>query len=166
MKLQKGNDSTLLQNPYKNWWIHCRSIDYFVVKDHKHSVHRNSNATACTQDMLQIVNGINGNYLQIDTEVVLTTLEGWNENNHANVEQNIHNVLNDFCSWKQNSIGNRIRHDTIHLFVRQRYDMYLALAFVGRVCTENNCEVNSFISDSMSDMAFMRWVITWACCMM
>nr|XP_034376437.1 disintegrin and metalloproteinase domain-containing protein 26A-like [Arvicanthis niloticus] len=155
MKLRKINDSILLQNSYENWWTHHRFIEYFVVIDRNQYVYRNGNITACIQDILQIVNGLNGYYLQIDTDIVLTTLSFWNEKNHVNIEQNIHNVLSNFCIWKQKNIGNRIRHDIIHLFVRHRYGKNLALAHVGTVCTPNNCAVNSFISDSMSEMAFI-----------
>ncbi|XP_032775206.1 disintegrin and metalloproteinase domain-containing protein 26A-like [Rattus rattus] len=152
MKLQESNDS---QIPYENWWTHHRFIEYFAVIDHKRYVHRNNNTTTCIQDMLQMVNGLNGYYLQIDTDVVLTTLEVWNKKNHVNVEQTLHNVLQDFCNWKVNMIGSHVRYDIIHLFVRHDYDMYLGLANVATVCTPDNCAVNSFISSVMSDMAFI-----------
>nr|AAD48843.1 testase 3 [Mus musculus] len=152
-KLQESNAPTLLQIPYENWWTHHRFIEYFVVLDHKQYVHRNNNITTCIQDMLQIVNGVNGYYLQIDTDVVLTTLEVWNEKNYINVELSIFKVLGDFCTWKQNMFGNRIRHDIIHLLVRQGYGLYLGLAYLADVCTPYNCGVSSVLSDVMSDMA-------------
>uniref|UniRef100_A0A8C6G724 A disintegrin and metallopeptidase domain 34 n=1 Tax=Mus spicilegus TaxID=10103 RepID=A0A8C6G724_MUSSI len=155
MKLQESNASTLLQIPYENWWTHHRFIDYFVVIDHKRYVHRNNNTTTCIQDMLQVVNGINGYYLQIQTDVVLTKLEVWSQNNLINVEQEMSKVLGAFCNWKIKTIGKRVRHDIIHLFVRRSYGIYLGLAYVGTVCLTLNCAVNSFLSDSLSDMAFI-----------
>ncbi|XP_052018608.1 disintegrin and metalloproteinase domain-containing protein 26A-like [Apodemus sylvaticus] len=155
MKLQESTAATLLQIPYENWWTHHRFVEYFVVIDNRQYIQRNSNTTTCIQDMLQIVNGINGYYLQIDTDVVLTTLEVWNEKNHVNVQQTIDSVLNDFCEWKRNMIGNHVKYDIIHLFVRRRYGMYLGLANVGAVCTPYNCAINSFVSNVMSDMAFI-----------
>ncbi|XP_076769876.1 disintegrin and metalloproteinase domain-containing protein 26A-like [Arvicanthis niloticus] len=155
IKLQENNDSTLLQLPYENWWTHHRFIDYFVIIDHKRYVHRNNNTTACIQDMLQIVNGINAYYLQIETDVVLTNLEVWSQRNLINVEQDMSPVLGAFCKWKINTIGNRIRHDVIHLFVRRDYGIYLGLANVAAVCMTLNCAVNSFMSDSLLDMAFI-----------
>ncbi|EDL35531.1 mCG114742, partial [Mus musculus] len=152
-KLRERNAPTLLQIPHENWWTHHRFIEYFVVIDHKQYVHRNNNITTCIQDMLQIVNGVNGYYLQIDTDVVLTALEIWNEKNYINVELSIFKVLGDFCTWKQNMFGNRIRHDIIHLLVRQGYGLYLGLAYLADVCTPYNCGVSSFLSDVMSDMA-------------
>ncbi|XP_034376728.1 disintegrin and metalloproteinase domain-containing protein 26A-like [Arvicanthis niloticus] len=155
MKLQESNDSKLLQLPYENWWTHHRFIDYFVVIDHKRYVYRNNNTTKYIQDMLQMVNGVNGYYLQIETDVVLTTLEVWSRKNLINVERDITNVLDNFCNWKINTIDNQIRHDIIHLFVRHGYGVYLGLAHVAAVCTSYNCAVNSFMSDSMSDIAFI-----------
>ncbi|XP_060239198.1 disintegrin and metalloproteinase domain-containing protein 26A-like [Meriones unguiculatus] len=153
MSLREISDSTYFQSQYGDWWLHHKYLEYFVIIDHKRYVHRKGNTTKCLQDILQMVNGINGYYLQIDTEVVLTTLEVWNEKNHVDVERHISNVLGDFCGWKKRNIGNQIRHDIIHLFARQGYGMYLGLAFVGTVCTPDNCAVNSFLSDSMSHMA-------------
>ncbi|CAH6787248.1 disintegrin and metalloproteinase domain-containing protein 26A [Phodopus roborovskii] len=155
MKIQESKDSTLMQSQYENWWTHHKYLEYFVVIDNKRYVHRNNNTTACIHDILQIVNGINGYYLQIDIDVILTTLQVWSKQNHVNVEEDIDKVLTNFCKWKQNNIGNQIRHDIIHLFPRQGYGIYLGLAHVGTVCTPYNCAVNSFMSDSMTDMAFI-----------
>ncbi|XP_028642091.1 disintegrin and metalloproteinase domain-containing protein 26A-like isoform X2 [Grammomys surdaster] len=155
MKLQERVASTLLQIPYENWWTHHRFIDYFVVIDHKRYVYRNNNTTTCLQDMLQIVNGINGYYLQISMDVVLTKLEVWTEQNHINVEQSISNVLRDFSDWKRASVGNEIRYDVIHLFARHGYGISLGLAYVATVCLTLNCAVISFVSDDMLDIAFV-----------
>ncbi|XP_027246824.1 disintegrin and metalloproteinase domain-containing protein 26A-like [Cricetulus griseus] len=155
MKIEESKDSTLMQSHYEGWWTHHKYIEYFVVIDNKRYVYRNNNATACINDILQIVNGINSYYVQIDIDVILTTLQVWSKQNHVNVEGDIGSVLTNFCKWKQTNIGNQIRHDIIHLFPRQGYGMYLGLAYVGAVCTPNNCAVNSFMSDSMIDMAFI-----------
>ncbi|XP_052018617.1 disintegrin and metalloproteinase domain-containing protein 26A-like isoform X2 [Apodemus sylvaticus] len=154
MKLQEST-ATLLQIPYENWWTHHRLIEYFVVIDHNRYVHRNSNKTTCIQDMLQIVNGINAYYLQIETDVVLTKLELWSTKNLVNVEQEIQKVLSAFCNWKINNIGNRVAHDIIHLFVKRGYGIYLGLANIAAVCSLLNCAVNSFVSDSLTDMSFI-----------
>ncbi|XP_013207430.1 disintegrin and metalloproteinase domain-containing protein 26A-like [Microtus ochrogaster] len=154
-KLQENNDDSLMQSQYENWWTHHKYLEYYVVIDNKQYVHRNHNTTACIHDILQMINGINGYYLQIDIEVILTTLQVWSKQNHVDVEGDIYNVLDNFCNWKNKNIGNQIRHDIIHLFPRQGYDMYLGLAHVGTVCRADNCAVNSFMSDSTADMAFI-----------
>ncbi|XP_051025439.1 disintegrin and metalloproteinase domain-containing protein 26A-like [Acomys russatus] len=155
VKLQESSDSILLQNPFENWWTHHKYIEYFVVLDNKRYVHRKNNTTKCLHDILLMVNSINKYYTQIDLEVVLTSLEIWTEKNHVNVEESIFKVLPNFCNWKAKNIGNKIRHDIIHLFARQGYGKYLGLANVATVCSGNNCAVNSFVSDSMSDMGFI-----------
>lgn len=155
MKLQECNDDSLMQSQYENWWTHHKYIEYYVVIDNKQYVHRNHNTTVCIHDILQMVNEINIYYLQIDIEVILTTLQVWSKQNHVDVEGDIYHVLDDFCNWKKKNIVNQIRHDIIHLFPRQGYGMYLGLANVGTVCRANNCAVNSFMSDSMADMAFI-----------
>ncbi|XP_031195484.1 disintegrin and metalloproteinase domain-containing protein 26A-like [Mastomys coucha] len=155
MKLQESNTSTFLQIPYENWWTHHRFVEYFVVIDHKLYVHSTNNTTSSIKDILQVINELNGYYLQIDTDVILTTLQVWNEKDLVNVEQEISNVLEDFCNWKINMIGNHVRHDIIHLFVRRRYGQYIGLSNVGTVCTPYNCAVNSFVSDVISDLAFI-----------
>ncbi|XP_040587907.1 disintegrin and metalloproteinase domain-containing protein 26A-like [Mesocricetus auratus] len=154
-KIQESKDPILMQSQYENWWTHHKYLEYFVVIDNKRYVYRNNNITTCIHDILQIVNGINGYYLQIDIEVILTTLQVWSEQNHINVEENIYSVLNSFCSWKQRNIGNQIRYDIIHLFPRQGYGIYLGLAHLGTLCSRYNCAVNSFASDSIAELAFV-----------
>ncbi|XP_052018847.1 disintegrin and metalloproteinase domain-containing protein 26A-like [Apodemus sylvaticus] len=153
MKLQESPASTPLQIPYENWWTHHRFIDYFAILDHNRYVHRNYNTTTCIQDMLQVVNGINGYYLQIETDVVLTKLEVWSEKNHVKVEQGISQLLDDFCDWKRKKKIDR--HDIVHLLVKRSYGINLGIAFVGSVCLSLNCAVNSFTSEKMLDTAFV-----------
>lgn len=119
MKLQECNDDSLMQSQYENWWTHHKYIEYYVVIDNKQYVHRNHNTTVCIHDILQMVNEINIYYLQIDIEVILTTLQVWSKQNHVDVEGDIYHVLDDFCNWKKKNIVNQIRHDIIHLFPRQ-----------------------------------------------
>ncbi|XP_059100822.1 disintegrin and metalloproteinase domain-containing protein 26A-like [Peromyscus eremicus] len=155
MKIQESKDSTLMQSQYENWWTHHKYLEYYVAVDNKRYVYKNNNVTACMQEMLQVVNGINGYYLQIDIEVVLTTLEVWTQTNHVNVSESIGIVLSNFCAWKRSNIDNRIRNDIAHLFARQGYGMYLGLAYVGTICSNSNCAVNSFTTDSLQSMAFI-----------
>ncbi|XP_037067592.1 disintegrin and metalloproteinase domain-containing protein 26A-like [Peromyscus leucopus] len=154
MKIQESKDSTLMQSQYENWWTHHKYVEYYVAVDNKRYVYKNNNVTACMQEMLQVVNGINGYYLQIDVEVVLTTLEIWTQTNHVNVSESIGDVLSKFCAWKRRNVDNRIRNDIAHLFARQRYTGSSGQAYVGTVCKNNNCAVNSFMRDSLQDMAF------------
>ncbi|XP_076562440.1 disintegrin and metalloproteinase domain-containing protein 26A-like [Arvicanthis niloticus] len=156
MKLQERDASTLLQIvPYDYSWTHHRFIDYFVVIDHKHYIHRNNNITTCIQETLQIVNGLNGLYLQIGIDVVLTKLEVWSQRNLINVEQRIHKVLSDFCIWKIASISNQIRYDVIHLVVRHDYVTTLGIAYLLTICFTNNCGVNSYVSDKTFDISYI-----------
>nr|XP_021483879.1 disintegrin and metalloproteinase domain-containing protein 26A-like [Meriones unguiculatus] len=155
MSLREISDSTYFQSQYGDWWLHHKYLEYFVILDHKRYVHRKGNVTHCLQDILQIINGLNGYFLQIDTEVVLTTLQVWNEKNLINVEKEISIVLRDFCDWKEKTIGNQIRHDVIHLYVRQGYGEYIGLAYTGTVCSTDNCAVLSYLYDSVSRMAFI-----------
>ncbi|XP_027246826.1 disintegrin and metalloproteinase domain-containing protein 26A [Cricetulus griseus] len=155
MKTQESKDSTLMQSQYENWWTHHKYLEYYVVIDNQRYVYRSRNLTVCMQEMLQIVNGINGYYRQIDVEVILTALEVWTDTNLVNVTESISTVLSTFCNWKQSNIDRHTRNDIAHLFARQVYPQYLALAYVGTVCTPNNCAVSSFMYDSMTDMAFI-----------
>ncbi|XP_021515582.2 disintegrin and metalloproteinase domain-containing protein 26A-like [Meriones unguiculatus] len=155
LKLQESKDTILMQVPYKNWWTHRKHLEYFVVIDNKRYVYKNNNATACLQEILQIVNGINGYYLQIDTDVALRALEIWTVSNHVNVTLAISEVLRDFCNWKRANVDKRTRSDIIHLFARQGYGIYLGLAYVGTVCKIFNCAVNSFMGDSPQSMAYV-----------
>ncbi|XP_021025961.2 disintegrin and metalloproteinase domain-containing protein 26A-like [Mus caroli] len=155
MKLQESNASTLLQIPYENWWTHHRFIDYFVVVDHNRYVYRNNNTTTCIQEMLQVVNILNGFYLQIETDVVLTKLEVWSQNNLINVEEEMPQVLVTFCKWKTKTIDNHVKYDIIHLFVRHDYVKLLGYAYIGTVCKTRNCAVNSFLTDLLSYLAFI-----------
>ncbi|XP_052608816.1 disintegrin and metalloproteinase domain-containing protein 26A-like [Peromyscus californicus insignis] len=155
MKIQESKDSTLMQSQYENWWTHHRYLEYYVAVDNKRYVYKNNNVTACMQEILQVVNGINGYYLQIDIEVVLTTLEVWTQKNHVDVTESIDKVLSNFCTWKMSNIDNRIRNDIAHLFARQGYGQHLGLAYVGTVCIAINCAVNSFMTNSFQDMAFI-----------
>ncbi|KAL6030936.1 hypothetical protein STEG23_001366 [Scotinomys teguina] len=155
LKIQESKDSTLMQSQYENWWTHHKYLEYYVAIDNKRYVYKNNNVTACVQEMLQVVNGINGYYLQIDIDVVLTTLEVWTQTNHVDVTEDINKVLSNFCTWKRRNVDNRIRNDIAHLFARQGYGAYLGLAYVGTVCSSINCAVNSFLTDSTQEMAFI-----------
>ncbi|XP_051038191.1 disintegrin and metalloproteinase domain-containing protein 26A-like [Phodopus roborovskii] len=155
MKIQESKDSTLMQSQYENWWTHHKYLEYYVVVDNKRYVYRASNLTVCMQEMLQIVHGLNGYYRQIDVEVILTALEVWTITNKVNVTESIYEDLPNFCNWKKINIDRHTRNDIAHLFARQDYIQYLGLAYVGTVCTPNNCAVNSFIYDTMTDMAFL-----------
>ncbi|XP_028736954.2 disintegrin and metalloproteinase domain-containing protein 26A-like [Peromyscus leucopus] len=155
MKIQESKDSTLMQSQYENWWTHHKYVEYYVAVDNQRYVYKNNNATACLQEMLQVVNGINGYYLHIDVEVVLTALEIWTQTNHINVSGSIGIVLPAFCAWKRSNVDNRIRNDIAHLFARQGYGGTLGLANVGTVCTSGNCAVNSFMTDSTQTVAFI-----------
>ncbi|XP_028736955.2 disintegrin and metalloproteinase domain-containing protein 26A-like [Peromyscus leucopus] len=155
MKIQESKDSTLMQSQYENWWTHHKYVEYYVAVDNKRYVYKNNNVTACLQEMLQVVNAINGFYLQIDVEVVLTTLEVWTQRNHVNVTESIREVLPNFCRWKMKNVDNHIRNDVAHLFARQGYSGLLGLAYLGTVCTDISCAVNSFMTDSVQDMAFI-----------
>ncbi|XP_040587837.1 disintegrin and metalloproteinase domain-containing protein 26A-like [Mesocricetus auratus] len=155
MEIQESKDSTLKQSQYENWWTHHKYLEYYVVIDNQRYVYRASNLTVCMQEMLQIVNGINGYYRQIDVEVILTALEVWTETNHVNVVESISTVLSNFCDWKTRNIDSHTRNDIAHLLAGQVYPPYLGLAYVGTVCTPQNCAVHSFMSNSMTDMAFI-----------
>ncbi|KAL1773228.1 disintegrin and metalloproteinase domain-containing protein 26A-like [Sigmodon hispidus] len=154
-KIQESEDSTLMQSHYEDWWTHHKYIEYYVVVDNKRYVHNNNNVTKCMQEMLEIIFGINTYYLHIDIEVLLSALEIWTQKNHVNVTETIDEVLSKFCIWKIRNIDPNIRNDIVHLFARQGYSMYLGLAYVGTVCTRVNCAVNSFMTDSTKDMAFI-----------
>ncbi|XP_006971007.3 disintegrin and metalloproteinase domain-containing protein 26A-like isoform X1 [Peromyscus maniculatus bairdii] len=155
MKIQESKDSTLMQSQYENWWTHHRYLEYYVAVDNQRYVYKKNNVTACIQDILQVVNGINGYYLQIDIDVVLTTLEVWTQRNHVDVTESIDKVLSNFCTWKMSNVDNRIRNDIAHLFARQGYGATLGLAYVGTVCIAIDCAVNSFMTNSFQEMAFI-----------
>nr|XP_034376683.1 disintegrin and metalloproteinase domain-containing protein 26A-like isoform X2 [Arvicanthis niloticus] len=156
MKLQERDASTLLQRiPFFYWWTHHRFIDYFVVIDYKLYVHRNNNNTVCIQDMLEMVNLINGFYLRVGLYVVLTKLEVWSQRNLINVEKHEDTVLTDFCNWKRAAIGKEIRYDIIHLVVRHNYGRTLGIASIGTICNINNCGLNTYMFDKVLDVAIV-----------
>ncbi|XP_057608315.1 disintegrin and metalloproteinase domain-containing protein 26A-like [Chionomys nivalis] len=155
MKIQESKDSTLMQSQYENWWTHHKYLEYFVVIDNQRYVYRANNVTTCMLETFEIVNGLNGYYLQIDISVIITTLQVWTQINEVNVTRGIGHVLSDFCSWKNRHFHNRIRHDLAHLLPRQSYGGTLGLAYVGTVCTRTNCAVNSFRTDRLSDLSFI-----------
>ncbi|KAL1773049.1 disintegrin and metalloproteinase domain-containing protein 26A-like [Sigmodon hispidus] len=150
---QESEDSTLMQSSYEGWWTHHKYLEYYVAVDNKRFVYTNNNVTKCIQDVLEIVSAINVLYVQIDTEVIVTTLEIWTQTNHINVTNGIGAVLGAFCSWKKKNVDRRFRNDVAHLFARQGYGIYLGLAYLATVCTSNGCGVMSFMSDSVSHMA-------------
>uniref|UniRef100_UPI00202163D6 disintegrin and metalloproteinase domain-containing protein 26A-like n=1 Tax=Myodes glareolus TaxID=447135 RepID=UPI00202163D6 len=155
VRIQESQDSTLMQSHYENWWTHHKYLEYFVVVDNQRYVYRENNVTTCMLEMFEIVNRLNGYYLQIDVSVIITTLQVWTQTNEVNVTNGMGKVLGDFCDWKDRVFGNVIRHDLAHLFARQGYGGTLGLAFVGTVCTEYNCAVNSFMSNKLSDLSFI-----------
>ncbi|XP_050003222.1 disintegrin and metalloproteinase domain-containing protein 26A-like [Alexandromys fortis] len=155
MKIQESKDSTLMQSQYENWWTHHKYLEYFVVIDNQRYVYRANNVTICMLETFEIVNGLNGYYLQIDISVIITTLQVWTQINEVNVTRSIGQVLGDFCSWKNRHFQNHIRHDLAHLLPRQGYGGTLGLAYVGTVCTSYNCAVNSFMSDTITDLSFI-----------
>ncbi|XP_040587806.1 disintegrin and metalloproteinase domain-containing protein 26A-like [Mesocricetus auratus] len=155
IKIQESKDPILMQSQYENWWTHHKYLEYYVVIDNQRYVYRASNVTVCMQEMLQIVNGINGYYRQIDVEVILTTLEVWTQTNHVNVTESIYSVLPNFCHWKSRNIDRRVRNDLAHLYARQGYGYTLGLAYVGTICEKYGCAVNSYMTNSISEIAFI-----------
>ncbi|KAL1773208.1 disintegrin and metalloproteinase domain-containing protein 26A-like [Sigmodon hispidus] len=153
-KFEESKGSTLMQLSYENLWKHHIYIEYFVVVDNAHYVSRNYNVTVCTQEIIEVVHGINVIYLQIDTEIILTALDVWNEKNHVDVDVPLNKLVPAFCKWKIQHRDKHVKNDISHLLVRKTYK-HLGFAYQATICYNFDCAVNSFVTNSTQEMAFI-----------
>ncbi|XP_059555491.1 disintegrin and metalloproteinase domain-containing protein 25-like [Myotis daubentonii] len=155
LKFQESANFTLMQSGYEGWWTHRRLLELAVVVDHNRYLHHRSNTTAVQNEVFLVVNGVDDFLHSLDIDVVLMGIEVWTEKNLITINT-IRGLLNEFSTWKITSLNNRIPHDVAHLFVKHDFGITVGLSYIGRVCDFRfNCGVDSFMSDSLYDFAYI-----------
>ncbi|XP_051038181.1 disintegrin and metalloproteinase domain-containing protein 25 [Phodopus roborovskii] len=148
-KLQRNDNTTLMQSSYEGWWTHKRFLNLALVVDHERIRYLNSNLSHVLLETLIIVHVINEIYRPLDVDVVLFGVEMWNTGNQVKVTD-IEDLLDNFCFWKSISLNNRIQNDITHLFVKHNFGVYLGLAYLGTVCMPFlNCGVDSLVGRNL-----------------
>ncbi|XP_008568773.1 PREDICTED: disintegrin and metalloproteinase domain-containing protein 25-like [Galeopterus variegatus] len=155
LKLQKRDNSTLMQSAYEGWWTHKWFIELAVVVDHERFLHQESNISNVQLEAEIIVHIIDAFYTSLKIDVVLLGIEIWNKGNVLATDD-IEVLLRTFCQWKRVSLNSRIQHDVAHIFVKKGFGIHLGLAYVGTVCNIfSNCGVDSFLHDRLLQFAFI-----------
>ncbi|XP_059555489.1 disintegrin and metalloproteinase domain-containing protein 25-like [Myotis daubentonii] len=154
LKFQESANFTLMQSGYEGWWTHRRLLELAVVVDHNRYLHHRSNTTAVQNEVFLVVNGVDNFLHSLDIDVVLMGIEVWTEKNLITINT-LRGLLDEFSTWKITSLNNRIPHDVAHLFVKHYFGFTVSFSYIGRVCDFRfNCAVDSFMSDSLYDIAY------------
>ncbi|XP_054573608.1 disintegrin and metalloproteinase domain-containing protein 25-like [Eptesicus fuscus] len=154
LKFQENVNFTLMQSGYEGWWTHRRLLELAVVVDHNRYLHHQSNTTAVQYEVLLVVNEVDNFLSSLDVDVVLMGIEVWTEKNPIKID-NIVDLLEEFCIWKQTSLNSRIPHDIAHLFVKRSYGITIGIAFIGTVCNFSyNCGVESLMYNNLYTVAY------------
>uniref|UniRef100_A0A8C0XBZ0 Uncharacterized protein n=1 Tax=Castor canadensis TaxID=51338 RepID=A0A8C0XBZ0_CASCN len=149
LKLQGRDESILMQSGYEGWWTHRWFIELALVVDHNRFLYWGSNISNVLQELFIILNEANSLLISVDVDVTLLGLEIWNKGNPI-VQDDVENLLGDFCYWKATTLNSRIQNDIAHLFVQQHFGIYLGYAIIGSVCVPYfNCGVDQLMGEDM-----------------
>nr|KAF6400226.1 hypothetical protein HJG63_000286 [Rousettus aegyptiacus] len=154
LTFQENINYTLMQIGYEGWWTHKRFLELAIVVDHNRYLHLQSNVSFVQKEVCLVVNEIDNLLNSLDVDVLLMGIEIWTTGNLLPINS-IHNLLSEFCDWKQSELNNRLPHDVAHIFVNYSYGVYLGLANVGTVCRVQNCGVDSFQTDNLYELSLI-----------
>nr|XP_056707881.1 disintegrin and metalloproteinase domain-containing protein 20-like [Euleptes europaea] len=132
------------------WWTHTTYAKVVIVVDHERYVQFGRNETVVALNVLNVIHLSNSWYAPLGVQIILLGLEIWSERNLINIADTINVLLDNFNTWRKNTLYSRLPHDAGHLFVYKRFGDALGLAFIGTVCwNAYSSAVNAYVSSSL-----------------
>ncbi|XP_028331847.1 disintegrin and metalloproteinase domain-containing protein 9 isoform X2 [Gouania willdenowi] len=113
-------------------------VELVLVVDNLRYNFKKQNATAVTDEMVEMANLLDGYYKPLNIRIVLVGLEIFTSDNPFSVEGSAGDVLGRFVKWRKSTLLRKIKHDIGQLIVGRptSYDgNVLGMAFVGSVCS-------------------------------
>ncbi|XP_020644165.3 disintegrin and metalloproteinase domain-containing protein 20-like [Pogona vitticeps] len=119
----------------EDWWTHTRYADIAIVVEHKRFKKFGRNETLTGIHILEIVHNANTFYEPLGVVLSVAGLEIWTESNLIVIADEINVLLNNFNSWRTNTLNKHLPNDAAHLFVHKLYGHSAGLAFTGTICS-------------------------------
>ncbi|KAJ7344754.1 hypothetical protein JRQ81_000704 [Phrynocephalus forsythii] len=140
---EQSHQEVMVQNREKlesrgskgDWWTHTRYADIAIVVDHERYKKFGRNETLTGVRVLEIVHNANTFYQPLGIALSVVGLEIWTERNLIVIPNEINVLLNNFNSWRTNTLNKHLPNDAAHLFVHKRYGHAVGLAFRGTICS-------------------------------
>ncbi|XP_012667664.1 disintegrin and metalloproteinase domain-containing protein 20 [Otolemur garnettii] len=139
-----------LKHSYFGWWTHRRFLEFAAVVDHTRYLFTQSNVSIVQRQIFNVVNIVNSIYRPLDIDIVLTGIEIWTEKDPFSTRGDLDQVLDLFTLWKSFNFDARVHHDSVHLFVKEMFNVKLGVAYVNAICQSPfNCGVEVFEDNSL-----------------
>uniref|UniRef100_A0A6J0UCD0 Disintegrin and metalloproteinase domain-containing protein 21-like n=1 Tax=Pogona vitticeps TaxID=103695 RepID=A0A6J0UCD0_9SAUR len=125
-------------------------VELYIVVDNAMFLYQKRSPQKVTHLVMDIVNMVDVNFRQLNTQLVLMGLEIWNRGNRINDSDDLATLLRHFNEWRLSSLANLTRHDTAHLFVRRNAGRVFGESFEGAVCNPAlSAGVEAYVGDHL-----------------
>ncbi|XP_061468773.1 disintegrin and metalloproteinase domain-containing protein 20-like [Rhineura floridana] len=157
-KEKSRQEAMIQQRPYLSakttggdWWTHSRYVEVAIVVEQKLYIQLGRNQTLIGMRVLEIIHIANTFYEALGVVLSIAGLEIWSEQNLIAIADEMSPLLDNFNTWRKNTLNQHLPNDAGHLFVYKFYGQTAGLAFTATICNSHWASgVESFVGYSVS----------------
>ncbi|XP_053445385.1 disintegrin and metalloproteinase domain-containing protein 1a-like [Nycticebus coucang] len=116
-------------------WSHTKYVEMFVVVNNQRFQMWSGDINETVQRVVDIIALANIFTRGINTEVVLTGMEIWTEEDLVEVPEDLQVTLRNFDSWRREKLIHRVKHDVAHRIVGHHPEGSMGQAFLNGACS-------------------------------